>query len=340
MADDYQEQFDLIEAYFVNAKNVTRALQWYAEQYPNRQIPFRPPPRNVEISKRKDTSTSESEHLRDTKSGNETSANVILNHPQYLVTDTTSQPSFAPTSYDDVKMQSPSKIIEITTSLPASTYMPTNTDDHLDICVSSESNNNATFLPVSMSEPDNDDVQQVASDAVAFPERPLTAISVITNVQLHDPPETFEKNACAPFNSINTEIYTKNKTPRRACNDISNLPSTSSSTALNIPEITAHDEHFVTDTTNEITPSRKRRMKKVMKKRYIDFLSDEEQDFSAGSSDLWSSNETDSLSEEYISLKQKKKVKRVTKCDDKEAQNMIKKKEQRENKRKQLFHLS
>jgi hypothetical protein len=41
MADDYQEQFDLIEAYFVNAKNVTRALQWYAEQYPNRQIPSR-----------------------------------------------------------------------------------------------------------------------------------------------------------------------------------------------------------------------------------------------------------------------------------------------------------
>lgn len=35
----YQEQFDLLEAYFLNYKSITLALRWYAERYPQRQIP-------------------------------------------------------------------------------------------------------------------------------------------------------------------------------------------------------------------------------------------------------------------------------------------------------------
>lgn len=37
----YQNNFDLIEAYFLNHKNIALSLQWYAERYPDRVAPSR-----------------------------------------------------------------------------------------------------------------------------------------------------------------------------------------------------------------------------------------------------------------------------------------------------------
>lgn len=102
----------------------------------------------------------------------------------------------------------------------------------------------------------------------------------------------------------------------------------------NIPDGVNSKENDLSDIS--ISPKKRKRMCAFSKKSYVDFLSDNEQeDFSAGSSDLWTNDESDGSGEEQTKKRRKRlQKKRKNKDKDTEINILIKKKNNICNKRK------